>query len=275
MHYAGKAGRLETARRLGQQVLYEVIPAMGADVSTDTTKSTPVATDSAPSSSPPNAGETTEPKVEFATQDLVQDLKPVTQPPIAELHTVSSIIPRRTSAFGKDDVFDPLPEWRRVPFDLIGIHPILEAFYRRQSFALQPQPACGYLSPHGISRVARCAPIQLVIAGSRLLCFAGVRLYQAALQARDRITSIEALVYSSIADKAIREGMEIDEQVLSLWYRETAVERKAHELYHLEGADPHGLTLHDQNQQQLSELFQTCKRTIQYQAASRRKTQKT
>lgn len=250
--------------------LYSEILIKDADEPIETTKSTSVATDSAPSSSRPKYGETTEPKVEFATEDLVQNHKPVTQPPVAELHGVSSSIPRRTSACWKDDVFEPLPEWRRVPFDLIDIHPILEAFYRRQSFALQPQPACGYLSSHGISCVARCAPIQVVIAGSRLLCFAGVRLYQAALQARDPIMSIEALVYSSIADKAIREGMEIDEQVLSLWYRETAVERKAHESYHVIGADPHGLTHHDQDQQQLSELFKTCKRTIQYQAASRR-----
>jgi hypothetical protein len=254
---------------------YNEILIKDADGPIETEKLTSVGTDSAISSSRPEYGETTEPKVAFGTQDLVQNHKPVTQPPVADLHAVSPSMPRRPSACWKDDLLEPLPEWRRVPFDLIDIHPILEEFHRRQSFALQPQPVCGYLSPHGISSVARCAPIQLVIAGSRLLCFAGVRLYQSALQARDRITSIEALVYSSIADKAIREGMEIDEQVLSLWYRETAVERKAHELYHLEGADPHGLTLHDQNQQRLSELFKTCKRTIQYQAASRHKTQKT
>jgi hypothetical protein len=94
------------------------------------------------------------------------------------------------------------------------------------------------------------------------------------MQARDPIISIEVLVHCLIVDKAIREAIEIDEQILSLWYRETVVERKAHESYQLGGADPHGLTYHDQDQQQLSELFKTCKRTIQYRVASRRKAPK-
>jgi hypothetical protein len=112
MHYANKPGRLETARCLGQQVLYEVIPASGPDVSTDTTKSMSVATDSAPSSSPPNAAATAEPKDESATQDLVQDHRSVTQSPIAELRAAPCIIPRRTSTVSKDDALERLPEWR-------------------------------------------------------------------------------------------------------------------------------------------------------------------
>jgi len=193
---------------------------------------------------------------------------------VAEPQEAPSILARRTSTRGEDAAPWPLPEWKPVRLDSIDLHPSLPALYRQQGIVFPPEPPSRYLAPHGILSVARYVPIQVVRDGSRLLCFAGIRLYFAALCSVAPSVSIGVLVYAAITDAEIAEAIRISEHILALWFRETRAQRKAQELRHVAGVDSRGLTHHDQDQQQLSELFKTCTRTVQYRASSHRTVQK-
>jgi hypothetical protein len=65
----GKNRRGDIARRSEQRNLYGEIPATSADVSIETAQPMPTATDSAPSSSPPNADGKPEVKSELTAAD--------------------------------------------------------------------------------------------------------------------------------------------------------------------------------------------------------------
>ena len=275
MHDAGKTEPLDTARRLGQRDFYEeILVTTAADLSIDTAKSTPVATDSTQSSSPPDAEEPSELKVEATIEDPAHDHIRDGEPQIEEPPKALSILARRTPSLGENYASEPRPEWRCVLLESIDLHPALVLLYKKQGIVFPPAPPSRYLTPHGILSVARYVPIQAVEQGERLLCFAGLRLYLSALRSLAQSASIGALVYAAITADEMAEAIEIDEQILSLWLRETKAQRKAHELRHHPGADPLGLTYHDQDQRQSSELFKTCTRTLQYRAASNRKSQK-
>lgn len=227
-----------------------------------------------PAPSPNKNGETAVLRSELTRGDDAHQHSGGKQRKTGEPQEAPSIFARRTSIIGEDAAFGSSPEWKLVRLDSIDLHPSLPALYKRQNIVFPPEPPDRYLSPHGIQSAARYAPIHARVEGSRLLCFAGIRLYLAAQRALGLSARIGAFIYEAITDAEMAEAIDMSEQILPIWFRETRAQRKAHELRHLAGTDPRGLTHQDQDQQQLSELFKTCTRTVQHRVASRRKIQK-
>ncbi len=258
-------------RQLG---LYEEILAPSADAPIDTAQSTPTATDPAPMSLPPNDGERAKVRSVLNSGDGARRHTGGKQQRITEPQHATTMFAQSLSINREDTLPGAAAEWKLVRFDCIDLHPSLPALYQKQGILFPPMPPSRYLTPHGILRCAAHVPMRVVVEGSRLLCFAGARLYLAALNSLEPSVSVGAFVHATVTDDEMAEAIETDELILPLWFRETRSQRKAHELRHLAGADPRGLTYHDQDQQQLSELFKTCQRTVQYREASRRRTRK-
>lgn len=254
--------------------LYNETPTKDSDEPIETAKSRSIATDSPQSSSQPNADGRLEAESGLISRHDADRQNLEKHQTILEPNNPVSTLEVRTAIARVDPSFGQLPEWKLVRLDSILIHPLLAAAYQQQGVEFPPATPSRYLTPHGMLRIARYLPIQLVQVGTRLLCFSGLRLYLAALANLAPTDSIEGVVSASISDAEVAEAIQIEEQILGFWFRETRGQRKANEQRHLAADDPHDLTYHDQDQQQLSELFRTCKRTIQTRVASRRKTPK-
>jgi hypothetical protein len=253
---------------------YNKTPSKEAKEPIDTAISTLIPTDFAPSSSRPNADGRLAVKSELTASHDAYKQNPKKDQSILEPKKPVSTLEVRTAIAGLDPCIRQLPEWKLVQLDSIFIHPLLAGTYQQQGIQFPPAAPGRYLTGHGMLRIARYLPIQLVKDGTRLLCFGGLRLYLAVLANLAPTDSIEAVVSASISDAEVVEAIYIEEQIFGFWFRQTRDQRKANEQRHFASDDPHDLTYHDQDQQQLSELFKTCTRTIQTRVASRRKAPK-
>lgn len=257
-----------------QMGLYEeiLVPSSEAPIDAGQLALTPKEYQQAPS--PNTNGETAVLRSQLAREDDTHQYSREKQQKVVEPQTAPPVLERSTSIAGEDAFRGPLPEWRPVRLDAIDLHPSLQSLYQKKGFVFPPMPPSRYLAPHGILSCAAHVPIHLLIEGPRLLCFAGVRLYLAALSSFAPSAWVGALVYAAVTDDEMSEAIEINERIFPIWFRETRAQREANELRHLDGEGPHGLTYHDQDQQQLSELFRTCTRTVQTRMALRRKAPK-
>jgi len=135
---------------------------------------------------------------------------------------------------GKDKAVDGRPlyggaslQWRSISLDAIDLHPLLKPLYQSLGFVYPPEFPKGYLSPRGVLAMARHLPIHLVPYGKRWLCFAGVRLLEAARGVLPADSRIETLIHPAVDESGISEAIELEQDLLYIWHRQDPKQRDA------------------------------------------------
>jgi hypothetical protein len=176
--------------------LYNQTPTK-SDEPIKTAKSRSIATDFAPSSTRPDADGRLGVKSELTNSHDADQQNLEKHQTMLEPNDPVSTLEVRTALTGSNAFLGQLSERKLVRLDSILIHPLLAAAYQQQGIQFPPATPSRYLTPHGILRIARYQPIQLVQGGTRLWCFSGLRLYLAALANLAPTDSIEAVVSAS------------------------------------------------------------------------------
>jgi len=125
------------------------------------------------------------------------------------------------------------PVFQYLPLDQIELDPRLSSVYSQRSLRFPPEPPPGFLTASGIRMAARLLPIHAVAHEGKVQCFAGVRLWLAARNALPRGSKIEVLVYQSFEQERLPSIVEMEQDILYIWYRQSAGMRKAVELDYL------------------------------------------
>ena len=112
-----------------------------------------------------------------------------------------------------------LPQWQSVPLDQSDLHPYLQHLDPKPGVRFPHEWQKGYLTPTGIKQLARYSPIHVVKSGTKFLCFSGVRLWLAATNECPPLAEIEVLVHPSITEIQIQEALEMEAEILPVWYR--------------------------------------------------------
>jgi len=202
----------------------------------------------------------TEINIVQASSDIVEPFKPESQPTLstASQHSGTAMpkssAPTPTQAIGNpaQSINQPapapnqpnhsLPNWQIVRLASIEMHPLLSTVYTRLGLAFPPVPPDGYLTGFGIRMLSRLVPIQCVQRNDKVLCFAGVCLWFAALKTLGLDKSIEILLYQDVDDAKIPEIVEAEHDILMVWHRQSDRERKALDAKYVDSANQAGLT---------------------------------
>jgi hypothetical protein len=165
------------------------------------------------------------------------------------------------------------PEFRQVRIGLIDIHPLLRSFYSLRRTQFPPEVPLGYLTPKGIQTIARFSPIHLVICGARMQCFAGLRLWLAAQNSLELDAEIEALVYSRIEEDQVAEAIEMEQDILNVWCRQSEKERRALEINYVHSPSSNNLreTFDGTDQEKWQRILKISLKTLQNRLALNRR----
>jgi hypothetical protein len=168
---------------------------------------------------------------------------------------------RRPEASGHGE---PAPQLQLVRVGDIELHPALTGVYAQLRLKFPPAVQLDYLTFKGILKTARFLPIHVVRSEEKFQCFAGTRLGLAALNTLQGDTEIEVLVYPSVSLLQISEALEIEQDILYVWHRQSSKERKAQELRYWNSTSPNDLRtpLTVKDQQIWKEILKVSLRTI-------------
>jgi hypothetical protein len=167
---------------------------------------------------------------------------------------------------------DPLPQWRVMQLSQIEIHPLLPQLYVQRGIRFPPEwPE--FLTARGIRQTSRFLPVHVVVSERKLLCFAGVRLWLAAMNCLPHDSELEVLLYSTINEAQLCEGIEIEQDILYVWHRQSVRERQALEMSYVNSASANGLRLNfdGKEQQRWQKILKISLKTLQNRLASRRR----
>lgn len=174
-------------------------------------------------------------------------------------------VPEVRTYSSSEDITHKCPQWRIIPVDQIEIHPAIElpAFWPGD-----------FLTTAGIILMARFTPVHVVECGVKFRCFAGLRLLIAAKSTRIGLSNIEALVYPSISTEQLSEVQEMEADILPVWHREDANQRKETDQRYLSLGSAHGLRLEwaGKEQGKWTTILRTSLRNLQNRLATLRKT---
>ena len=168
---------------------------------------------------------------------------------------------------------DPLPEWRVMRLSQIEIHPLLPQLYVQRGIRYPPEWQSEFLTAKGIRQTSRYLPIHVFVSERKLLCFAGVRLWLAAMNCLPHDSELEMLLYSTINEAQLCEGIEIEQEILYVWHRQAEKERRALEMSYVNSASANGLRLNfdGKEQQRWQKILKISIKTLQNRLGSRRR----
>jgi hypothetical protein len=167
---------------------------------------------------------------------------------------------------------EPAPQLQLVRVGDIELHSALAGLYAQLRLKFPPAVQLGYLTAKGILKIARFLPIHVVGSEGKFQCFAGARLWLAALNTLPSETEIEVLVYSSASPLQISESVEIEQDILYVFHRQSSRERKVQELRYQNSSSPNDLRIsfNGKEQQLWTDILKVSLRTIQNRMSSRR-----
>ncbi len=113
------------------------------------------------------------------------------------------------------------PRWQSVLLGRIELDPRLSRIYAQKCLRFLPDPPPGFLTAKGIRMAARLLPIHGVAHEGKVLCFAGVRLWLAAVNTLPLDSKIEMLVHQSFLEERLAEIVEMEEDILYVWHRQS------------------------------------------------------
>ena len=165
------------------------------------------------------------------------------------------------------------PSWRRVRLNQIELDPSVLKLYTARGIPFPPEWAPGYLTPEGFQKLARFLPIQVYEDENELLCFAGVRLLMAARNSLPPENEIAVLVYPELSTALILDALEVEQEILYVWHRQTEKDRKALDLRCLQRESLNGIRFNfiGKEQDKWMRILKISLKTLQNRLASLRK----
>jgi hypothetical protein len=166
---------------------------------------------------------------------------------------------------------DP-PIFQLVSLEKIELDPRLSSVYQQKDLHFPPEIPPEFLTDSGIRMAARLLPIHGVAHDGKVQCFAGVRLWLAALSTLPLGSKIEVLVYQSFEQDRLPSIVEMEEDILYIWYRQAANARKAAEHRYLNSKRSSALRLNfeGKDQEKWKNILKISLKTLQNRLTSHR-----